>query len=241
MEKKGSKKYMKSKKEIAMENKQSLRELENSYVNNILDNLDALVQQKKEELTNKLVEYKQTCKISRYDKNGQMHTFTNLSPVLIKSYFFKSINPISNIEPKYTAEKLGIVWELFSEMVMKINMDIGEFVPNMTTFCEFAGITSVTFNNYRNSTDENMRIIVQKIDDYCFNANVTLAQNGRLKERTTLYRMKSEQKRAETEQPQIHIHGTDEASLSAMLKRLDEINNFNKKKEATVDVDSKEV
>lgn len=232
---------MKSKKTIAIENKQSLRDLESSYVNNVLDNLDGLVEQKKEELTNKLIEYKQKCKISRYDKNGVMHTFTNLNPILIKSYFFKSINPLANVEPKYTAEKLAIVWDLFYDMVMKINMEIGDFIPNITTFCEFAGITTVTFNNYKSSPDENMRIIMQKIDDACFNANVTLAQNGKLKERTTLYRMKSEQKRAEAEQPQIHIHSSDETSLNSMLKRLDELTNFNKKKEETINVDSKEV
>lgn len=229
---------MKKGKAIAVKN--SLRELESSYVNNQIANLDTLVKERENELTNKLVKYKEECVVKLKDKNGLDYTTTNLNPILIKGYFFKSINPMANKEPVYSAEKLGVVWELFNEMVIRINQEIGDFTPNITTFCEFAGITVPTFNRYKTSADEDMRVVTQKISDSCYNANVTLAQKGRLRERSTLYRMKSEQKVLENEQPQIHFHAGDEINLGQMMERLNELSKFNRKKDE-IEVSGKEV
>ena len=211
-------------------NKLELRELENSYVDSVINNLDSLVEEKKTELIEKIQEYSNKCLETKYTKDGTPYKIPNLNPILIKNYFFKSINPLANSEPQYSAEKLGIVWELYNEMVMQINIQIGEFVPNITTFCEFAGITLRKFKSYKNSSDEQLRIVAEKIEDSCFNSNVTLAQKDKLNTRMTIYRMKSEQERIEKEQPQIHIHESNKVNLSDIASRLDEITKFNQKK-----------
>lgn len=214
---------------IMVENKANLRELESQYVDSVIDNLPKLVEEKKKEITDKLIDYQENCKIKKYDKKGNEYNVLNTNPLVIQNYFFKSINPISSIEPKYNAEKLGIVWDLYEDMVGLLNLNIGTVIPNLTTFCKVAGITLTTFKAYRNSSDENMRILTEKIDDICFDGNVTLAQMGMVSERSTMFRMKSEQERVEKERPVVHIHN-EGVDLGDIQKRLNEIRGFNKRK-----------
>jgi hypothetical protein len=206
---------------VRQENKIQLRELEKMYVYGVIDNLDEIVAEKKEEIVGKLKEF--------YLKLEQKPEIR--SPYLINSYFFKSINPMPNHEPKYTAEKLGIVWELYQDILTEVNMNIGEILPSLSSFCKFAGITLVTFKNYKSSPDEGLRILVEKINDECFDSQVTMAQNGLLKERSTIYRMKAEQERIEKETPAIHIH-ENTVDVGSIVNRLKEIKQFNDKKGA---------
>lgn len=231
---------MSNNKIIRTENKQKLRQLENMYVNSQIDNLDELVKNRKDELMGKLEEYQDTFKVKRYTKDGTPYEIINVNPIIMQQYFFKSINPIGNREPAYNAEKLAIVWELYNDIMLQVNAKIGEFVPSLTSFCTFAGITLTTFRSWKKNNDIDMRIIVEKINDVCFDTNVTLAQRGELKERSTIYRMKSEQDRVEKEQPQIHIHNEGAIDFNAINKRLDELQGFNKKKSEAIEVQKSE-
>ena len=125
---------------------------------------------------------------------------------------------------------MGIVWQLYEEMVGVINAKIGTLVPNLSSFCSFAGIRLSTFKQYKQSVDEDMRVVVEKIEDGCFDSNLTLAQMGYIKERSTVYRMKSEQERIEKESPTIHIHN-EWVNLGDINKRLRELQGFKEKKE----------
>lgn len=214
---------------IMVENKANLRELESQYVDSVIDNLPKLVEEKKKEITDKLIEYQESHKVKNWTKNGDSYEVPCSNPLVIQNYFFKSINPISSIEPKYNAEKLGIVWDLYCDMVEILNVKIGMVIPNLTTFCKVAGITLTTFKTYRNSSDECMRILTEKIDDICFDGNVTLAQMGMVSERSTMFRMKSEQERAEKERPVVHIHN-EGVDLGDIQKRLNELRGYNKRK-----------
>lgn len=206
---------------IRKENKEQLRELEKMYVNGVIDNLDKIVAKRKEELVEEIKKFY----IENEDKAALY------SPYVISSYFFKSINPMASQEPKYTAEKLAIVWELYQEILTEVNMKIGELLPSLSNFCKFAGITLRTFKGYKNSPDEGLRILVEKINDECFDTQVTMAQKGLIKERSTVYRMKSEQERVEKETPAIHIH-QDTVDMGSIVSRLQEIKQFNYKKSA---------
>lgn len=207
--------------EVRMENKRQLRDLEKMYVDGVIDNLDQIVEERKNDLILQLQNF--------YNKLEQKPNLRN--PFIINSYFFKSINPMSNCEPKYTAEKLGIVWDLYNHILCEVNMEIGEVLPTLSNFCKFAGITLSTFKTYKNSPDEAMRIVIEKISDSCFDTQVTMAQIGAVKERSTIYRMKAEQERVEKETPAIHIH-QEAVDLGEIANRLKEIKQYNSKKNA---------
>lgn len=206
---------------VRQENKIQLRQLEKMYVDGVIDDLEEIVAKKKEEIVEKLNKF--------YIENTEKSALYN--PYIINSYFFKSINPMPNHEPKYTAEKLGIVWELYQDILTEVNMKIGEILPSLSSFCKFAGITVATFKGYKNSPDEGLRILVEKINDECFDSQVTMAQNGLLKERSTIYRMKAEQERIEKETPAIHIH-ENTVDVGSIVNRLKEIKQYNDKKGA---------
>ena len=217
--------------DIRIANKQEVRMIEKQYVENELGSLELAVENKRKEIEKKLIDFSNGFKVKQYTKNGDEYEIPNNNPILIQKYFFQSINPLVNVEPTYSAEKLGIVWQLYEEMIGKISARIGMIVPNISSFCSFAGIRLSTFKGYKNSPDADMRIVVEKIEDGCFDSNVTLAQMGYIKERSTIYRMKSEQERVEKEMPDIHIHN-EGVNLGDINKRLAALKGLNEKKKA---------
>lgn len=196
----------------------------------MLGGLEKAVEEKRKEIENKLIKFFDENKSKKYNKDGVAYDVPNTNPIVIQKYFFQSINPLVNVEPKYSAEKLGIVWQLYEEMIGKISAKIGVIVPSLSNFCNFAGIRLSTFKQYKQSVDEDMRIVVEKIEDGCFDSNLTLAQLGYIKERSTVYRMKSEQERVEKEMPAIHIHN-EGVDLGDINRRLQELKGFKEKKQ----------
>lgn len=221
--------------EIMSKNKQDLRVLENMFITSKIDNLEELIKERKEELVGSLIEYKEEMLRTVYDKKGEEHQVLKINPLVMQNYFFKSINPIANREPAYNAEKLAIVFQLYVEIVEEVNKKVGDFIPNVSSFCSFAGLTTSTFNSYKRSNDEDLRIVYEKISDYCFNSNVTLAQVGQLSEKSTIYRMNAEQNKKESAEPQIHIHA-DGLNMGMIKDRLKELQEFNEKKTSAIEV-----
>lgn len=215
---------------VMLKNKKELRELEKNYVEEVLGDINKAIENKRKEIEKKLIEYSETHKVKKRTKDGVEYEVANVNPIVIQKYFFKSISPMMNIEPTYNAEKLGIVWDLYEEMIEKISTDIGVIAPSLSGFCSFAGIRVSTFKEYRKSVDIDMRVVSEKIEDSCFDSNTTLAQFGYIKERTTVYRMKSEQERVEKEMPTVHIHNNNGVDLEQINKRLAQLGNFADKK-----------
>ena len=217
---------------IQYNNKQKLVDLEKFYVNATLDNLEEVIETKKNELVEKLIEYKERFTKPMLTKKGETIGFAvDVKPYLISSYFFKSINPIGSIEPEYSPEKLAIVFDLYMYLVEQVNIEIGDFVPTKTHFCKFAGITTSTLSSYKNSPSLEMRTIVDKIYDECFDSSLTMAQRGRLNERSTIFRAKSELEVAE--KPQTHVNiNANIVDLGDINERLAQLKMFNNKKNA---------
>lgn len=222
-------------KQIKANNKIEVRDLEAMYVNGKIDNLDRIVKDRKESLIKRIEYYQRQMKRKERDKKGKEIEALNVSPFVLQNYFFKSINPIGNKEPMYNAEKLSIVWDLYCEIVTEINMRIGDFMPNISSFCIFAGITTNTFKRYNKSVDSDMVTICEKINDYCFDSNITMAQRGVVAEKSTIYRMKIEEDRGEKAAPQIHLHGND-LNMDIVKDRLKELEEFNELKKNAIEV-----
>lgn len=220
-------------KQIKQKNKTDLRELEAMYVNGKIENLDRIIKDRRDSLVSKISYYQKQMKRKERDKKGKEIEALNVSPFVLQSYFFKSINPIGNKEPMYNAEKLAIVWDLYCEIVTEINMKIGDFMPNISSFCIFAGITTNTFKRYNKSADVDMVTICEKINDYCFDSNITMAQRGVVAEKSTIYRMKVEEDRGEKAAPQIHLHGND-LNMDIVKDRLKELEEFNELKKNAI-------
>lgn len=221
---------------VGQGNKANLRKLERDYMQEAADNLENMIEERKQEIIDRLVEYQAKMQEPIYDKYGEIVDYkTKIEPVVIYKYFFKSINPFIGGEPVYSSEKLGIAWEIYSDTIVEISMELKTtIVPTLSSFCKFAGIRLSTFRGYENSADESMRILTEKINDECYDNNVMLAQMGYIKETSTQFRMKSEQGRMEKTAPVVHIHA-DNIDLGQINDRLAEIKEFAAKKNEVIE------
>lgn len=201
----------------------------NNYIMNInSENLNSLVKKRENELTNLIEEYMSKYYKMKIDKMGNLTDDNN--QYLVSTFFFKSINPIPNIEPIYNSEQLSVVWEFYMKIIEKINMEITVFPPTLSHFAKFAGISLEKLKSFKYDLDENMRILYEKIDNEVLNANLLLSQNKRLVSKPTEFRLKTENEAVEKKTPNVNISlNTKTVDLDKMTERLAEINILSKK------------
>ena len=214
---------------IKLGSKQQIVDLENFYVNARMDNLDEIVEQKKNQVVAMLSDKELLDKV---DINNSY---------LVSLYFFKSLNPLPNTEPDYSSEKLAIVWQLYIYLVEQVNLKLTVFKPTLSHFCKFAGISLATMRNLRNSPDLQMRTLVEKIYDEVFDSNMTLAETGVLNGRSTQFRRKSENELQEKPQVRVSVNINDEINLSAINSKIAQYSKFSEKKTKTLEADFTEV
>lgn len=220
------------KKMLQMQQKNEVVELEKFCVNATLDNLDELLLQKEEELVSKIEKYRQMTVVEIKNSDGEVvdRIYKDYNPYLVSTFFFKSINPLSNIEPQYSSEKLSAVWNIYMYLIEQVNINIGPFQPTLSHFAKFAGISTYTLKSYRNSSDLQMQTIANKIFDETFDSNVLLAQNKILSNRSTELRVKVENEVQEKPQVKVNVNVNQEVDLGQISARLSEISNFTKNK-----------
>lgn len=214
--------------------KNEIVELQRFYVDGKLSDLDKLVEKRKSRLISDINEYKLLHTEDILDKDGfpTGRTKLNITPHVLSNYFFRSINNLHNIEPQYSGEHLSILWDLYSDMVNEVNIRLGSFTPNLSHFCKFIGISTNGFKKLKNSSDEGIRVVTDKIYDYFYDGAVTMAQLGKHNARAMTYRMKSELEKMEKETPQIIVNTTS-VDLDEFNKRIMELQKFdNRVKEA---------
>ena len=219
--------------EIQKQNQNELRELEQFYVDGKIDNMLENIKEKKKELVKDMIEYHDNhLKECKWNKDGYPVAWkVEINPLVINNYFFKPITPIASQEPVYNAEKLGMVFDYYCEILAEVNDKIGNFPSSLTSFCKFAGITLNTLRQYKNSQDYNMRVIAEKIYDQIGDENVTMSQMGVVRERSTIFKMKAQNEMIEKVQPQVKVNVTADIDMDRINERLNKYKRFANKKE----------
>ena len=230
----------KDKKAIIVEKKQeeekkiqnSIRELEEFYVNGKVNNLLSEIETKKEELVKDMIEYaKENEKPCKWDKDGRPINYEiKINPVVISNQFFKSISPIGCQMPMYNAEQISIAFDYFMDLITEVNIHIGNFPPSLTLFAKFLGISLSTLSSYKRSTDINMRYIMEKIYDQIGDENLTMSQMGIVRERSTLFKLKSQNEIVEKGQTNVNITYKANINKAEMEEKLEKYKNLLNKK-----------
>jgi hypothetical protein len=220
-------------KDIIVKNKNELRELEQFYTTNKVDTMFDTIEAKKQELVEDMIKYANEHTVAcSWNKDGEAVAYkVNINPLVITNYFFKPITPITSQEPIYNAEKLGMVFDYYCDILASVNDKIGYFPSSLTSFCRLAGITLNTLRQYKNSTDYNMRVVVEKIYDQIGDENITMSQMGIVKERTTMFKMKSQNELVEKQQPNININITEKPDFVKIEERIGKYKQFASKKD----------
>ena len=218
--------------EIMTKNRNNLRELEQFYTTNKIDNMFDTIEKKKEEIVKEMIKYQDEHIKELKNKDGDVYdTYVQMNPLVINNYFFKPITPITSQEPMYNAEKLGMVFDYYCFLLSNVNDKIGYFPSSLTSFCKLAGITLNTLRGYKNSTDYSMRVVAEKIYDQIGDENITMSQMGIVKERSTIFKMKSQNEIVEKAQPNINININEEIDISKIEERIGKYKKFATKKE----------
>lgn len=226
------KKKSKENYEIEASKVNDLRELEQDFINDKISNMMNSIEAKKQELIGEMQIYAEENKIPvKWDEDGNVTKYeTRVNPLVITNYFFKPIIPITSQEPIYNSEKLGMVFDYYCDLIAEVNDKIGYFPSSLTSFCKLAGITLSTLRNYKNSADLSMRIVAEKIYDQIGDDNITLSQLGAVRERTTIFKMKSQNELVEKEQPKVSINIVEKPDYERIQERLDKYKYFSNKK-----------
>lgn len=219
-------------KEIELKNTNKLRDLEQFYVEGKVDDMLATIKEKKEQLVDDMIKYAESHKKPvKWNTDGDpIGEKIDLNPYVISNYFFKPITPLTGQEPMYNAEKLGMVFDYYCDLLAEVNDRIGKFPSSLTLFCKFAGITLNSLRQYRNSADYSMRVVAEKIYDQIGDENITMSQLGMVKERTTIFKMKAQNEIVEKEQPKVNINITEAPDMERINERINKYKAFANKK-----------
>jgi len=208
--------------------KNELVKAEKSLTDYTIDNLTTDLELRKSNIVEKIDDFIDK-NMYLDDKNKLKMNIKGSPSLVISEYFFKPVVPMVGIEPKYNAEKMSLVFDIYRETVSEINVRIGKFIPNKSHFCRFAGITSQTYNNYMKSNDENLQNVMLMIDDYMLDANLTSSQNREVDNVTTIYRTKVEQNKQEQPTQQTVVLA-DTVDINMIQKRIRKLNSIREAK-----------
>ena len=214
------------------EKQDKARELEQFYTNGKVDDILESLEKRKKELVEDMISYAQEhTKECKWDREGNPIDFkVDFNPFVVENVFFKSIVPIGCQEPDYNAEKLALAYDFYCQLLVEVNNNIGQYPASLTSFCHFAGITLNTLRLYRNSPDLAMRTIAEKIYDQIGDTNITMSQLGIVKERSTLFKMKSQNEIVEKEQPKVNINIVEAPDMDRIEEKINKYRNFVEKK-----------
>lgn len=219
--------------EIDENNKIKVRKLEEFYVNGTVSDLIPELNKQKEKMIEKMIEYAKENEVAcKWDKDGDPVDYTvEIKPIVINNYFFKSIVPLGSKIPTYSAEQIAMAFDYYMDIITNINVHIGNYPTSLTTFCKFLGISMATLRNYRNSEDMDMRNIVEKIYDQIGEENLTMSQMGVAKEKSTLFRLKTQNEIVEKATPNVNITYKTTINKDDLENKLDKYKALLSKKE----------
>ena len=164
-----------------------------------------------------------------FDRQGNaIDTYVDINPILISNTFFKSLVPL-DANPTYSAQELSKLYQYYEYLLTKINDEIGDFPSSLTLFCKMIGISLKQFQEMRNSQDDSLANVVEKIYNDIEEFNISMAQIGKLKERTTLFKLKSQNEMEEKITPRVNINIKKEISEDKIKGNIDAYSSFVKK------------
>lgn len=141
----------------------------------------------------------------RVYKNGSEEEYVDFSPIAVNEKFFKPIQKPENGVFVYTAEELELFYEKYREIVAEVNEYIGTFPTSISSFCKFIGITVDTLRGYKSTNDVNLKRVIERIYEEIGDDNLFVAQLGKASERSTLFRLKSQNEMEEKKSPNVNV------------------------------------
>lgn len=173
--------------------------------------------------------------MEEYKKNLEEHMEARLEALSIEISSKEEVQGLSSIEinellrphnligsnPKYSADQLKIIFDYYRDALITINKKY-KYPPSKENFCAFAGMSTVTYNKYLQSPNEEMQELMLMIDDYIRENMLTSAQIGETREITTMFRGKTAHGMVEASSPIVveHRSETDMSQINKMIEAV---------------------
>lgn len=150
-------------------------------------------------------EYGEKCLKTKYDKYGNGTSYYDTNPIVISEKAFGKVDKDTKGVLLYTKEQLGEYYELYRELVLAVNEYAGIFPTSLTTFCKLIGVTIDVLKQYRETADIEMKKLIDTIYDEINDDNLFLSQLGQANEKSTIFKLKSQNELTEKKQPNVNI------------------------------------
>lgn len=142
------------------------------------EDLPKIIETKKKELMNQVQEY------------AKEHELTRIS--YTKLYEIMSSGNEYN-RTKYSATEVAIAFEVYKAITSDLALKNPKHTPSKQNFCAFLGISTSTYDSYREKHDNpDLVEAVARIDDYLTDIQLNHAQMGLINPTATIFRMKTE-------------------------------------------------
>jgi hypothetical protein len=138
-------------------------------------------------------------------KDGSTIPYVEFSPIAVNEIFFKKLQKPKEGMFLYSAEELEEFYEAYREIVTQINEELGVFPTSLSSFCKFIGITIDTLRGYRDTKDLNLKRVIDTIYEEIGDDNLFVAQLGGASEKSTLFRLKSQNEMQEKKSPNVNV------------------------------------
>lgn len=152
--------------------------------------------------------------------------------IVVSEYFFKPFSAyVRGLQPKYEYEKLLVAFEFYKEIISKINIELYQFYPTLSHFCNFLGLSVATWrNSYNNNKDNRVVELTQIIEDWMFDSAMRLSEGHEIDNVSAIFRSKVEMNKIEQQTPSTIIVA-DTSSIEEIKDRLKNWNDYSTKAE----------
>lgn len=133
--------------------------------------------------------------IKQYEQdklNGDMVQFSDKTIPLINvmENAFRPLINYNGVIPTYSDEELLMLFDYFKDCVVQLNQT-ELFVPTKEYFCSLLGISTVTFNTYKESNSMLRRELAARVEDFCANMTTQAGLQKKVSEYVATFTMKS--------------------------------------------------
>lgn len=118
---------------------------------------------------------------------------------------FSPLIDVGGISPRYNADEMAMAFEFYKQCTERLNQET-IYTPKIEDFCSMLNISRKSFDKIQlNSSDENMRDLCDKIQDYCTAKTADGAFAGILDRVYSIFHQKSSNKQRDNEPIQNNI------------------------------------
>lgn len=144
--------------------------------------------------------------------------------------------------PTYSDAELSMLYDYFRECVVQLNRT-ELFVPTKEYFCSLLGISTTTFNSYRESNSMVRRELVSRVEDFCANMTTQAGLQKKVSEYVATFTMKASLGRRDNDPININAFSQNttimtDSDLAKMAQNFNGVNLKPQEEKKTVEVES---